>query len=123
MIGYATVGTNDLQRAAAFYDQLFAVLGVPRAWETPRGVFWTRGGDDAIFGVCTPFDGQPARYGNGVDVGLTAPSDEVAAQAHALALKLGGTDEGAPGPRGDGAWFCAYFRDLDGNKLNIVHKR
>lgn len=115
MIGYATVGTNDLARAAAFYDELFALMGAKRMFETPRGVFWTQG-QGPFFGVLEPFDQQPATFGNGTVIGIEAGSDEVSAAVHALALRLGGQDEGAPGVRSPG-WFCAYFRDLDGNKL------
>jgi predicted enzyme related to lactoylglutathione lyase len=114
------VGTSDLGRAAAFYDELFAVLGATRMFETPRGVFWTKD-QGPFFGVVRPFNEQAATFGNGTVIGFEAESDEVSARVHALALRLGGQDEGAPGPRASG-WFCAYFRDLDGNKLNVYHR-
>ena len=68
--------------------------------------------------VMKPFDGKPATVGNGSMVALSADSAEQVAEIHAKALALGGTDEGAPGPRGEGAFHCGYFRDLDGNKFN-----
>lgn len=117
MIGYTTLGTNDLPRAAAFYDELFAVVGIRRMMEFDRGYAWGTGMDKPGFGVMRPFDGQPATVGNGVMVALVVDSQDKVKALHAKALALGGRDEGAPGPRGDG-FYAAYFRDLDGNKLN-----
>lgn len=120
MIGYTTLGTNDLPRATAFYDALFAEIGVGQVMQLGRGVGWGRSFDQPMFAVMTPFDGQAASVGNGVMVSLTCASR---AQVHALydkAIALGGKDEGAPGPRGE-AFYGAYFRDLDGNKLAAFH--
>ncbi|MBT9455700.1 MAG: VOC family protein [Burkholderiaceae bacterium] len=117
MIGYTTLGTNDLPRAAAFYDELFAVIGIKRIMDFGRGYAWGVGMDKPGFGVMIPFDGQAACVGNGVMVALTVDSQDKVKALHAKALALGGKDEGAPGPRGEG-FYAAYFRDLDGNKLN-----
>ncbi|WP_269630942.1 VOC family protein [Pelomonas sp. BJYL3] len=117
MIGYTTLGTNDLPRAAAFYDELFAVIGAKRLMEFERGYAWGVSMDKPGFGVLRPFDGQPASVGNGVMVALAVDSQEKVQALYAKALALGATDEGAPGERG-GGFYAAYFRDLDGNKLN-----
>lgn len=117
MIGYTTLGTNDLPRAAAFYDELFAVIGAKRLMEYERGYAWGVSMDKPGFGVLRPFDGQPASVGNGVMVALAVDSPEKVQALYAKALALGATDEGAPGERG-GGFYAAYFRDLDGNKLN-----
>ena len=117
MIGYTTIGTNDLPRAAAFYDELFAVIGVKRMMDFGRGIAWGRDMASPGFGVMLPFDGKPATVGNGVMIALAADSPATVQALHAKALSLGGTDEGAPGPRG-GGFYAGYFRDLDGNKLN-----
>ncbi|MFG6440104.1 VOC family protein [Roseateles sp. LKC17W] len=117
MIGYTTLGTNDLPRAAAFYDELFALIGIKRIMDFGRGYAWGTGMDKPGFGVMLPFDGKPASVGNGVMVALVVDSQEKVQALHAKALALGGTDEGAPGPRDEG-FYAAYFRDLDGNKLN-----
>jgi len=117
MIGYTTLGTNDLPRAAAFYDELFAVIGVKRMMDFGRGYAWGTGMDKPGFGVMLPFDGQPATVGNGVMIALVVDSQDKVKALHAKALALGGKDEGAPGARGEG-FYAAYFRDLDGNKLN-----
>jgi catechol 2,3-dioxygenase-like lactoylglutathione lyase family enzyme len=117
MIGYITLGTQDLPRAAAFYDELLALLGMSRQMDWGQGIAWGRSKGDVMFGISKPFNGEPASVGNGVMVALAVPDEATAQALHALALKLGGTDEGAPGPRGPG-FYAAYFRDLDGNKLN-----
>ena len=118
MVGYVTVGTNDIQRAAAFYDALLAELGGQRFMQNERFVAWSNGGAGGAMSVITPFDGNAATVGNGVMVALRAPSKEAVNAIHAKALALGGKDEGAPGPRGDN-FYAGYFRDLDGNKLNV----
>lgn len=117
MIGYITLGTRDLPRAAAFYDALFETLGIKRTMDFERGIAWGRDMNSPGFAVMLPFDGRPATVGNGVMIALAADSPATVQALHAKALALGGTDEGAPGPRG-GGFYAAYFRDLDGNKLN-----
>jgi predicted lactoylglutathione lyase len=117
MIGYVTLGTNDLERAAKFYDAIADELGTGRMMQTERFIAWGTAGGGAGIGVTKPFDGRPATVGNGVMVALEAKDRAQVDRLHALALSLGGADEGAPGPRGDD-FYAAYFRDLDGNKLN-----
>lgn len=117
MIGYVTLGTNDLARAATFYDAIAKELGTGRMMEWPTFIAWGAPGGGAGIGVGKPFDGNPATVGNGVMVALEAKDKEQVHRLHELALSLGGTCEGPPGPRGDN-FYAAYFRDLDGNKLN-----
>jgi catechol 2,3-dioxygenase-like lactoylglutathione lyase family enzyme len=118
MIGYVTLGTNDLPRAAAFYDTLLAELGAKRLMDFGRGIAWGVSWDKASLGITTPFDGQPATVGNGVMVAIACGSKEVVDRVHRKALELGAADEGPVGPRGEG-FYAGYFRDLDGNKLNV----
>ena len=118
MIGYVTLGTNDLERAAAFYDQLLSIIGAGRFMEEDRFVAWGVAPDKPGLSVTKPYDGNAATVGNGVMVALVVKSPEQVGALHAKALELGGKDEGAPGPRGDSGFYAAYFRDLDGNKLN-----
>ena len=117
MIGYVTLGTNDLPRAIAFYDRLLGELGAKRVFENDRGIAWGTSMTSPSLGVTKPFDGQKATRGNGTMVALTAESKDKVAAIHKLALELGASDEGKPGPRGE-AFYAAYFRDLDGNKLS-----
>ena len=119
MVGYVTVGTNDFEKAVGFYDALFEAAGVGRAMEIENFVVWGKSlaGGPAGLAVTKPYDGSAASVGNGVMLALAAESKEQVDTLHAKALELGGADEGAPGPRGDG-FYAGYFRDLDGNKLN-----
>ena len=117
MIGYVTLGTNDLARAARFYDAIAAELGVGRMMQTDRYIAWGKPGGGSGIGLTTPYDGKPATVGNGVMVAFEARDRAQVERIYRLALSLGGQDEGAPGPRGEG-FYAAYFRDLDGNKLN-----
>ena len=120
MIGYLTLGTNDLARAAAFYDGLLAELGAKRWMETERSIAWTVAPGTPGLSICKPFDGQPATGGNGTMVALAAASQAQVDALHAKALSLGAKDEGAPGLRGP-SYYGAYWRDLDGNKLCAFH--
>jgi catechol 2,3-dioxygenase-like lactoylglutathione lyase family enzyme len=117
MIGYITLGTNDLQRAAKFYDELLTVIGAGRVYEGDNFVAWGVSAEAPAISVITPFDGNAATVGNGTMVAIAVDSPETVSALHGRALELGGADEGAPGPRMDN-FYAAYFRDLDGNKLN-----
>ncbi len=116
MIGYTCLGTNELDKAVAFYGELLGLLGAQPFFKSERGVGWGISPDQPMFSVMKPFDGQAASVGNGTMVALAAKNPEQVQALHAKALALGGQDEGAPGPRGTG-FYGAYFRDLDGNKL------
>jgi len=117
MIGYITIGTNNYERAADFYDALLAEFGAKRIKETDRFIVWGTGNKTAL-SIVKPFNGNPATAGNGVMVAFAADSAEQVNAVYEKALKLGATDEGAPYPRGDTGFYCGYFSDLDGNKLN-----
>lgn len=118
MIGYVTLGTRDLARAAAFYDAIATELGTQRMFSTDRAIAWGTPGGAPGIGLTLPFDGEPASVGNGVMVALAASDPAQVDRLYALALAHGGSDEGAPGTRGDGEFYAGYFRDPDGNKLN-----
>jgi predicted lactoylglutathione lyase len=117
MIGYVTLGTNDIARAGKFYDALLAEVGGKRQMETDRFISWSAGPTSPGIGVIKPFDGKAATVGNGMMVALMCDSPSKVKAIYDKALKLGGKDEGAPGQRW-GNFYAAYFRDLDGNKLN-----
>jgi predicted lactoylglutathione lyase len=118
MIGYVTLGTRNLPKASAFYDALCAELGAKRIMETDHFVGWGTGMDKPMLMVFIPENGKPASVGNGVMVALQADSPASVDRWYAKAMELGAKDEGKPGPRG-GGFYAAYFRDLDGNKLNF----
>jgi predicted lactoylglutathione lyase len=122
MIGYAVLGTNDLARAASFYDALLAEMGVTRMMEFgDRGYAWAASMDKPMLCIMKPYDRARATVGNGVMIGIAADSRDQVDRVHKKALELGGTDEGAPGLRAEGGdgFYAAYFRDLDGNKLDV----
>jgi len=122
MIGYVTLGTNNLDKSAAFYDALFATIGAGRFIENEQFIAWATGMDQPGLSITKPFDGQPATVGNGVMVAIMLDSIEKVDSFYQKAIELGASDEGKPGPRGEMAGFYAgYFRDLDGNKLNAFH--
>jgi len=119
MIGYVTLGTNDLPRAKAFYDALLAEIGIGRIMEFgDRGYAWGTAMDKPALAIMKPFDGKAATAGNGTMIALVVDAKDKVDRVHAKALALGGKDEGAVGPRGEG-FYAGYFRDLDGNKLNV----
>ena len=117
MIGYVTVGTNDLPRAAKFYDAIAAEMGTGRMMDFDTFIAWGTPDGPAGIAATKPFDGNKASVGNGTMVALQAKDKAQVDRIYKIALENGGTDEGAPGPRGDG-FYAGYFRDPDGNKLN-----
>lgn len=118
MIGYVTVGTNDLEKAAKFYDELLAGIGAKRFMEMESFIAWSNDPKACGFSITKPFDGNPASVGNGVMNAFIVDSTEKVDALYAKAIELGGTDEGAPGARSDN-FYAGYFRDLDGNKANF----
>ena len=117
MIGYTTLGSNDIERAAAFYDDLFAVCGATRIMDMGTFILWGTSLEESALALTKPYDGNTATVGNGVMVAIRTQSKEEVDALYNKAIELGGADEGAPGPRGDG-FYAGYFRDLEGNKLN-----
>lgn len=120
MIGYCMVGSNDLEKAKAFYAALLAELGAKPLMDTGRAAFYGQSMGKPMFGVCQPYDKQPASTGNGSMTALVAGSRENVDRLYAKAIALGASDEGAPGERMPG-FYAGYFRDLDGNKLAFFH--
>jgi len=118
MIGYVTLGTNDIARAAAFYDALLGTLGAKRFMDYEGFIAWTVSPTQPAISVIKPYDGQPATVGNGVMVAIVVDSKEKVDMVYHKAIELGAKDEGPAGPRSDN-FYAGYFRDLDGNKLNV----
>ena len=123
MLTYTTLGTNNLDEAAQFYNQLLALLDATMVMDTESSKAWSTG-DGPMFMVMKPGDGKAATVANGSMVSLKAMSPEIVDQVYAKALELGGKDEG--GPRDmempGNSLRVAYFRDLDGHKLDVVYK-
>jgi len=127
MIGYVTLGTDDLERARGYFDALFETIGAKRIMQfaDEDGGFTMYGksmGRPAVV-ITRPYDKQPAHHGNGNMVALAMDSTDKVDAFHAKALELGGTDEGAPGYRGDPkfGYYFGYFRDPDGHKFAVFN--
>ena len=122
MIGYVTLGTNNLERAAKFYDAIAAEMGVGRMMDMETFIAWGQWDGGAGIAATKPFDGGEASVGNGTMVAIEAKSKEQVQKLYDIALANGGSDEGAPGARGDAdengnVFYAGYVRDPDGNKL------
>jgi len=124
MIGYVTIGALNVEEAMPFYDALLGAIGYERQFFDAGWAGYGPKGQDANTFICPPFDGQPARGGNGIMIAFKGESKEAVAAAHAAALAHGGTDEGAPGPRpaDSTSFYGAYVRDPTGNKISIFTK-
>ncbi len=123
MFSHIMVGTNQLEKAKAFYDAVLGTLGVPAGFVDRHRVFWRT--PTGVFSVSLPINGQPAAVGNGSTVGFACTSPEQAAAWHAAGLAHGGTNcEEPPGMRTGltGNMYLAYLRDLDGNKICAVYR-
>lgn len=120
MIHHVSVGTNDVRRARAFYDPLMTLIGFRVLKSSHRSVHY--GASDIVFSLETPVNGKPASPGNGVHIAFQAPDRETVRRFHSAAVANGGSDEGAPGIRGDynANYYGAFVRDLDGNKIEAV---
>jgi len=121
VIGYVTVGSNDLDKSRSFYDALMPVIGAGRIMEFGDNfTMYGTGMGKPGFAVCKPYDGHAATAGNGNMASIACDSRAKVDALYAKAIELGGSDEGPPGVRGDDgpqAFYGAYFRDPDGNKL------
>lgn len=119
MIAYSTLGVNDMARATAFYDAVFAPLGAVRDTSSPTWTGYVRAGDKGRFFLTRPFNRQAATSGNGVMLAFLAEDRGAIDAFYAAALANGGTDEGPPGVREgmNPVFYAAYVRDPDGNKL------
>jgi catechol 2,3-dioxygenase-like lactoylglutathione lyase family enzyme len=133
MFNSVCLGTNDLERAARFYDATMATLGFTRCdvsgepnWDgwAGWGTYERHGAVELALWLCRPFNGEPATVGNGTMVALAAKSWQQVDAFHAAALSHGGTSEGAPGLRlhYQPDFYSAYVRDPDGNKLAVVSR-
>ena len=127
MIGYVTIGTDDLDRARAYYDALLGSIGARRvmqfADEDGGFTMYGVGRDKPALVVTRPYDKGPPSCGNGDMVALVLDSRDKVDAFHAKALELGGSNEGDPGFRGDPkfGYYFAYFRDPDGHKFAVFN--
>ncbi len=117
MISYVTLGTNNIEKANSFYDALLGELGAKRVVDSGHLTIWGVEANRGMLGVIRPFNGEAATFGNGSMAAIAVESREMVGKLHAMALSLGGSDEGAPGPRGTRKTEFAYIRDPEGHKI------
>ena len=117
MIAYVTLGAHDLEKTGRFYDAVLAHLGAKRDFAMDGLIVWSNG-DGPSLSLMSPYDGNPASFGNGTMVAFRAESREAVDAAYKTALAHGGSDEGAPGSRGRSGYY-AYVRDPEGNKMTF----
>ena len=120
MIGYVMVGTNNLEKAIIFYDEVLKIINLTRkdTDEVCAGYTQNNGDGSIEFYVTKPANKKTATFGNGTQISFLVSSREIVDKFHEIALKAGGTSEGSGGerPEGSGVYY-SYIRDLDGNKI------
>ena len=117
MLGYATIGTKDMDGAVAFYDALLGEVGASQLFGMDRIKFYGTSMDAAMLAICIPYNEEPHQPGNGNMVAIPGGDKAGVDKLYAKALELGATDDGAPGERIPGVFYGAYVFDPDGNKL------
>lgn len=118
MLAYVTLGSNDIDKALAFYDAVLAELGAKRFFDNGRLYFYGQEPGKPMLVIGGPYDEKAASCGNGVMPALAAPDTETVDRVYNTAIALGGVDEGEPGNRMP-TFYGAYFRDPDGNKICV----
>ena len=117
MLGYTTIGVNDMDRALGFYDALLGEIGAQQLFGQDRIKFYGTGPDGAMLAVCVPYNEEAQHPGNGTMVAIPGGDRAGVDRLYAKAIELGASDDGEPGERIPGVFYGAYVRDLDGNKL------
>lgn len=123
MFSHLMIGTNDLDKAKKFYDEVLGTLGVSTGVVDRNRIFWRT--PAGVFSVTLPSNGEPAAAANGSTVGFACQSAEQADAWHAAGVTNGGvTCEDPPGVREgpNGKLYLAYLRDPDGNKICALYR-
>ncbi|HZB93357.1 MAG TPA: VOC family protein [Stellaceae bacterium] len=117
MLDHVSLGVRDLAAARRFYDASLKPLGYRLLHDSPGALGY--GGDQAGLWVMPAERPVPADEKSGLHLCFAAPSREAVEAFHQAALKAGGKDNGAPGPRPDyGAhYYAAFVIDPDGYRL------
>lgn len=122
MISHTTLGTNNFEKSEEFYSEVLGAIGGTQIHKSDSVAFWEFEGGSSKLALTVPFDGELATNGNGTMVAFNLPSVNRVDEVFSMALRLGASNEGEPGERNDGAYYAAYFRDFDGNKIAIFHR-
>ena len=118
MFSFITIGTNDLKNSKIFYNELLKSINIKNVLETDRYIGYAKNSslNKVEFYLMLPHNKKTATFGNGTMITFDIICKKNVDMFYNLALKLGATDEGLPGPRHEEHYY-AYFRDLDGNKI------
>ena len=118
MFSFITIGTNDLKNSKIFYNELLKSINIKNVIETDRYIGYAKNSslNKVEFYLMLPHNKKTATFGNGTMITFEIISKKDVDMFYNLALQLGATDEGLPGPRHEEHYY-AYFRDLDGNKI------
>ena len=110
MIAYVMVGTNNLESAVKFYDQLMPKMNMIRVELSNDFAAYSllKKPENIEFYITKPFDGNQANFGNGTMIAFSVETAEIVANCHRAGIDAGGKDEGAPG-----------YRPADG--LSLIH--
>jgi len=122
VISHLTLGTNDLEIAVQYYDQILNLIGAKQVAKTDEVTFYQFPDSPTKLAISKPHDGNVATFGNGTMLALKVDNEQLVRDIYQLAIDLDSKCEGQPGPRNDGAYFAAYFRDLDGNKIAVFYR-
>ena len=119
LLSHVSVGVDDLDAAARFYDALLGAIGATRLYTLDGALAWGRKWPE--FWVGLPIDDRPAGVGNGTHVGFLAESPKAVDAAFAAGLSAGGKDDGPPGPRREygETYYAGFLRDPFGNKVEV----
>lgn len=121
MLAQLNLGTNNLERAEAFFTDFLKLVDGEKLFKTEKAVIYSTGEGGARLSINKPHNGEAATVGNGTMATLFTSGKEQVDQLYTKAITLGGSCDGAPGDRMGGVIYAAYFRDLDGNKFGLIY--
>lgn len=122
IMSHVSIGTNQFEKAVAFYDAVLATVGAKRMHDLSEYGAMAYGKQFPEFWVGKPHNGEKAAVGNGAHFAFLATSKEQVHTFFDTAIKMGGVSDGEPGPRphyGHQYYGC-FLRDLDGNKIEAM---
>lgn len=123
MLDHVSIPVADLARAGAFYDAVLATLELRRVKQSPSAIgYGSQSQPSAGLWLLQRKDRNAASAGLGLHLSFQAATRAAVDAFHAAALRAGGTDAGAPGPRPEYTqpFYGAFVLDLDGFKIEAV---
>lgn len=121
IISHLSIGTNNFNRAKAFYSAVLPSLDIKVVMEHPDAIAY--GKQYPEFWLQVPINGKPASVGNGFHVGFIAANKAQVDAFYKAAIAAGATCEGPPGPRplyGE-PYYGSFVRDPEGYKIEAAY--